>query len=124
MLRPGGIYHLSCANPYFQNVELEEWNENGYRLWDRYGDGELAIADPHWTFVDPDGADRSVRGPREFRHTLETLVNGMIELGLNVVKVREFRDNDSDAVLEPGTWEHFKSIAPPYLTFWAVYRGG
>ena len=124
VLRPGGIYHLSCANPYFQNVDLEEWNENGYRLWDRYGDGELAIADPHWTFVDPSGADRSVRGPREFRHTLETLVNGMIEVGFNVVKVREFRDNDPDAVLEPGTWEHFKSIAPPYLTFWAVYRGG
>ena len=70
------------------------------------------------------GVDQRVRGPREFRHTLETLVNGMIELGLNVVKVREFRDNDSDAVLEPGTWEHFKSIAPPYLTFWSVYRGG
>jgi hypothetical protein len=48
----------------------------------------------------------------------------MIEVGFNVVKVREFRDNDPDAVLEPGTWEHFNSIAPPYLRFWSVYRGG
>ena len=124
VLRPGGIYHLSCANPYFQNVEPEEWTGEGYRLWDRYGDGELEIGDPYWTFADPNGVDRSVRGPREFRHTLETLVNGMIELGFNVVKLHEVAEYDRDAVLEPGTWEHFNSIAPPYLRFWSVYRGG
>ena len=122
VLRPGGIYHLSCANPYFQNVELEDWKGDGYRLWDRYVDGELEIADPHWRFVDPNGADHRVRGPREFRHTLATLLNGMIEVGLNVIKLREFSEYDPDAELEPGTWEHFNSIAPPYLTFWAVYR--
>ena len=65
-----------------------------------------------------------MRGPREFRHTLETLVNGMIELGFNVVKLHEVAEYDRDAVLEPGTWEHFNSIAPPYLRFWSVYRGG
>ena len=121
VLRPGGVYHLSCANPYFINVEPDEWNEHGYRLWDSYGDGELQIADPYWTFVAPDGADRRVRGPREFRHTLETLVNGMIELGFSIVKLREVGDYDPNADLQPGTWEHFKSIAPPYLTFWATY---
>ena len=124
VLRPGGIYLLSCANPYFQNVEPDEWNEHGYRLWDRYCDGEIEIADPYWTFVDPDGAGRRIRGPREFRHTLETLVNGMIELGFSVVKVREVGSYDRDVELEPGTWEHFKSIAPPYLTFWAIYADG
>ena len=123
VLRPGGVYHVSCANPYFINVELEDWKGDGYRLWDTYGDGEIEIANPYWTFVDANGVDRRVRGPREFRHTLETLVNGMIEHGFNVVKVREVGNDDQDAELEPGTWEHFKSIAPPYLTFWAVHRG-
>ena len=122
VLRPGGVYHVSCANPYFINVEPEDWKGDGYRLWDTYGDGEIAIDNPYWTFTDAGGADRRVRGPREFRHTLETLVNGMIELGLNVVKLREYGDYDHNADLEPGTWDHFQSIAPPYLTFWAVYR--
>ena len=45
-------------------------------------------------FVDPNGADHRVRGPREFRHTLATLLNGMIEVGLNVIKLREFSDYD------------------------------
>ena len=123
VLRPGGIYHLSCANPYFHNVEPEDWTGRGYLIWDRYGDGELEIADPYWTFVDPDGAPRRVRGPREFRHTLDTLVNGMIELGFALARVRELGGCDRDAELEPGTWEHFKSVAPPYLGFWAVYSG-
>ena len=120
VLRPGGIYHLSCANPYFINVEPEDWKGDGYRLWDTYGDGEIEIANPYWTFTDPDGADQRVRGPREFRHTLETLINGMIELGFNILKIREVTDYDPDAELEPGTWPHFQSIAPPYLTFWAT----
>jgi len=122
VLRPDGVYHVSCANPYFINVEPEGWKGDGYRLWDTYHDGEIEIANPYWTFSDPDGVDKRVRGPREFRHTLETLVNGMIELGLNVVKIREVTDYDRNAELEPGTWPHFQSIAPPYLTFWAVYR--
>ena len=120
VLRPGGVYHVSCANPYFINVDPEDWTGDGYPLWDTYGDGEIEIADPYWTFSDSDGADQRVRGPREFRHTLETLVNGMIELGLNVVKIREYGDYDPNAELEPGTWDHFQSIAPPYLTFWAT----
>lgn len=123
VLRPGGVYHMSCANPYFINVEPEDWKGDGYRLWDTYGDGEIEIANPDWTFTDPNGTAQRVRGPREFRHTLETLINGMIELGLKVVKIREYGDYDPNADHEPGTWDHFQTIAPPYLTFWAIYRG-
>ena len=120
VLRSGGVYHVSCVNPYFINVDPKDWTGDGYPLWDTYGDGEIEIADPYWTFADPDGVDQRVRGPREFRHTLETLMNGMIELGLSVVKIREYGDYDPDTELEPGTWDHFQSIAPPYLTFWAT----
>ena len=122
VLRRGGVYRLSCANPYFQNVEPSDWNEGGYRLWDTYGDGELSIADPHWEFADPDGENQRVRGPREFRHTLTTLINGMIGQGFRLVRVGEYGagEGESDAGAEPRTWEHFKSVAPPYLDFWAV----
>ncbi len=27
-----------------------------------------------------------------------------------------------DPNAEPGTWEHFISVAPPWLAFWTVYR--
>ena len=32
----------------------------------------------------------------------------------------ETTSDESDP--EPGSWEHFKSVAPPYITLWAEYR--
>ncbi len=59
-------------------------------------------------------------GPREFRHKLGTVVNGLVSLGFSVLGLWESKDGDAEA--EPGTWEHFMAICPPYLELWAAYR--
>ena len=63
---------------------------------------------------------QQVKGPREFRHTLKTLINGLVEQGFVILRVWETTSDEPDP--EPGKFEHFKSIAAPYLTFWASYR--
>jgi hypothetical protein len=48
------------------------------------------------------------------------LLNGMAARGFLLLGFWEEIGNDPDA--EPGTWEHLKSIAPPFIGFWACYR--
>ena len=33
-----------------------------------------------------------------------------------------WEESSGDPAAEPGTWEHLKAVAPPWLTFWAIYR--
>jgi SAM-dependent methyltransferase len=120
VIRPGGLYHMSCNNPFFADLDERDWNGEGYLLKGRYVDGEIEIADPYWDIGYDDGASTRVKGPREFRHTLSTLVNGLAQRGFVILGLWEELGSDPNA--EPGTWEHMKSIAPPFLTFWAAYR--
>ena len=69
-------------------------------------------------------SDVSVQQPREYRHTLSTLINGLIEQGFAIQHVSDYTDFYPDPAAEPGTWEHFTAIAPPWLTLWAAYRPG
>jgi len=125
VLREGGIYQLSCVNPYFHAMEASDWNGDGYPMREPYADGEIMAADDEWSFRDGEGNRRSVRGPREFRHTLSTLLNGMTGAGFALLKIREVaewgnirEEGDDGAAPRPGTWMHFVSVAPPYLDFW------
>ena len=117
VLRPEGLYRFSCHNPFVHTVWETSWDGEGYRLSDAYRDGEVTD-DPYWDVDDGAGTTRRVLGPREFRHTLSTLVNGLVEAGMAVRGVWE--DTGKDATAAPGTWQHLKMIAPAWLTFWAV----
>jgi hypothetical protein len=68
-----------------------------------------------------DGVNQKIVGPREFRHTLSTLVNGLIENGFTINGLWEDTSDQTDP--EPGSWEHFKSIAAPWITFLSTYEG-
>jgi SAM-dependent methyltransferase len=117
VLRPGGLYRLSCWNPFVHGA-AEEWDGTGYRLRRPYADGaEIVYDDPDWEVAQPDGTVRRVAGPREFRHGLGTLVNGLLDRGFALLGLWEGPAGDAGA--EPGSWAHFTSIAPPWLTFWA-----
>ena len=120
VLRPGGLYHVSCNNPFFAGVDERDWNGEGYPVRQPYVDGEVEIADPYWDIGYEDGTSTRVKGPREFRHTLSTLINGMVQRGFVLLGLWE--DTGQDPNAEPGTWEHYKSIAPPFLEFWACLR--
>lgn len=120
VLRPGGLYRVMCANPFVIGLEEATWNGQGYPLGRPYADSELILADPHWDVEGSDGVTRRVPGPREFCHTLSTFVNGLVTQGFVLRGVWEELSGDPQAA--PGTWEHLKAIAPPWITFWASYR--
>ncbi len=118
VLRPGGRYRLHWGNPFYHGLEEANWDGAGYSLRLPYVDGgEVTYADPHWVFADDAGRRQSVRGPREFRHSLQTVVNGLIARGFAIGGLWEGPIGDASA--EPKSWEHFTAIAPPWLIVWA-----
>lgn len=121
VLRPGGLYRMMCMNPFYTDMDERQyqWTGNGYVVRRRYVDGEIDFSDEHWEFQDAEGVVHRVKGPREFCHTLHTVIGGLAGRGFVILGVWEELTWDPDP--EPGTWEHMKSVAPPWLTFWARY---
>lgn len=118
VLRAGGVYQFNCANPFVMGLREEDWNGEGYSLRDPYQDGaEIVRADPAWVHE----SSEPVPPGREYRHALSTLVNGLIENGFVIRHLSDYTDFTPDPTAAPGTWEHFTSIAPPWLTLWASY---
>jgi SAM-dependent methyltransferase len=125
VIRPGGTYYLQFANPFTHfSVDEDAWDGKGYPLKHPYVDGaEVTTLNPswgHWDVETEAGRWMKVRSPKEFRHSLSTVVNGLARQGFVILGAWEDATGDLDA--KPGTWEHFKSIAPPWLSFWATYR--
>jgi SAM-dependent methyltransferase len=127
IIRADGVYHLRCANPMTQGVDSRAWNGTAYPLNAPYVEGaEIIDAGDHWKVPDDDGTPQKIQGPREFRHTITTLLSGLIDRGFLLLRVMETRNNGGPVPdgtnLESGSWEHFESIAPRGLVIWASYR--
>jgi SAM-dependent methyltransferase len=122
VLREDGFYHFSCHNPFIHGTWEDGWNGQGYLLHRPYVEGEIIFDDLYWDIDDEDGNNKRVKGPKEFRHTLSTLLNGLIKQGFMILCMTEDTGDDPDA--EPGTWQHFMAVAAPWLHFWASYRPG
>ena len=121
VLAPGGRYRLSWTNPFVHGIWKEPWVGEGYRLRRKYVDGaDITYEDARWTVKHPDGSGRRVRGPREWRHALSTVLNGLVARGFVLEGVWESLAEEDDP--QPDTWQHIKSIAPPWLTLWATYN--
>ena len=118
VLRPGGKYKVSWANPFYHGMEDHQWTGRGYPICRAYVDGgEIVYDDPCWGVTDRDGNVRQVPGPREWRHALGAVVNGMIARGFTILGLWEHGDTpDGDA--EPGTWDHYQFFCPPWMTIW------
>lgn len=121
VLRPGGLYQVQWANPFTQSVDDQAWDGETYLLHHPYIDGfETSTYYPTWDIEEKDGRWRQLASPREFRHILSTVINQLVANSFVIVQLQEARSEESDP--EPGTWEHYKSVAPPYLTLWAYLR--
>ncbi|MCK5802826.1 MAG: class I SAM-dependent methyltransferase [Lentisphaeria bacterium] len=116
VLRTDGLYRISFTNPFVHGTWEDDWDGNGYPLHKTYADGEVLSSDPNWYITDENGDEIAVEGPREFRHTLGTLFNELTARGFVVLGFWEDSLGDPDA--EPGTWEHFNTVAAPWLTMW------
>lgn len=121
VLRPGGFYRIEWANPFVSPLDEADWTGDAYPLRHVYEDAELVLHDTRWDVWDEHGAMAKVEGPREFRHTMSTMVNTLIRRHMVILGLWE-ELGDPDA--EPGTWKHLKAIAPPWLTIWARYLPG
>lgn len=120
VLRVGGMYHVSAWNPLACGAD-ERWTGEGYLLAEGYVEGaETVCGDGYWDITDAAGQAKRVPGPREFRHTLTAMMNGLIGRGFILLDVHEEPLGRSDA--EPGSWDHFCSVAPPWLVIWAGLR--
>ena len=122
VLRPGGLYHFMCANPFFMGLGEKDWNGAGYTLKHPYINGaEIRYEDQEWVY-DRNTSGVPVPAPREFRHSLSALVSGLVEHGFVILHISDYSNFTPDPDAEPGTWRHFVSIAPPWLSFWTAYR--
>jgi SAM-dependent methyltransferase len=122
VLRPGGVYHFMCANPFFLGMQEKDWNGEGYIIKYPYVNGaEITYEDQEWVY-DRRKSRAEIPAPREFRHTLSALISGLVEQGFMIQHVSDYSRFHPDPNAEPGTWSHFVSVAPPWLSFWASYR--
>ena len=125
LLKPGGIYDLMVHNPYVHGTWKDgcwgnEWQTNelwkgkGYPIWQPYQDGyPIKTADPNWNFANSHGDLVKIESPQEYRHTLATMLNGLISRNFELLQFKE--EVGTDDTQTPGSWEHYKSCAPPWL---------
>jgi SAM-dependent methyltransferase len=114
VLRPGGVYTVMMANPFASGIGTRDVCDEGYVLRRPYIDGAAyEFEDEAWVH---DGAVE-VPPPREFRHTLGKVVRVLADAGFMLFRLDEAVAPPSGTT--PGTWEHLKSLVPPWLTFWA-----
>ncbi len=122
IIKNKGFYRLSCSNPFVFGIDENDWDGKAYPLSLPYQNGEVGYKDTNWEIWDEKGNCKKIKGPKEFRHTLSTLINGMISEGFIILGTWE--DTGEEETPKPGTWGHYMKIAPPYLTFWAVFHPG
>lgn len=119
VLRSNGVYRFNCANPFVLGLSERDWNGEGYPLKQPYLEGvAITCTDASWVHE----SGEAIPQPREYRHALSTLINGLIEQDFEIRHVSDSTDFGSDPNAPPGTWEHFTAIAPPWLTIWATYH--
>lgn len=119
VLRPGGRYQFSCANPFVSGLMASDWTGDGYPLKHPYQEGAVvSYPDPIWVAE----SREAVPWTREYRHTLSALINGLIGQDFVIQHVSDYTDFHPDPAATPGTWDHFTAIVPPWLNFWAAYQ--
>lgn len=125
ILKPKGIYDLMFHNPFVHGTwkdgcwgnewkKEDLWNEKGYPLWQPYKDGyEIKTEDPNWNFTNSKNEKVKIESPQEYKHTLSTIINGLIKRGFEILHLKEETNNQEGTT--PGTWDHYKSCAPPWI---------
>ena len=116
VLRPGGRYRLTFNNPFRAGVTDEDWSGSGYPLKLPYENGlSMWPDDDAWEVEGEDGRSQHITGPKEFSHTLSSVVNGLIRRGFILHGLWEHTGQMTpDVRANPGTWEHFSKIRAIY----------
>ncbi|GAB5551398.1 MAG: class I SAM-dependent methyltransferase [Saprospiraceae bacterium] len=125
VLKPNGFYDLMFHNPFVHGTwkdgawgsqwnKDELWREKGYPLWQPYKDGALIqTVDPNWNFTNLANESVKIESPQEYKHTLSTIINGLVKRKFEILNLKEETGSQENTI--PGTWEHYKSCAPPWI---------
>ena len=125
ILKPNGLYDIMFHNPYAHGSwkdgcwekewTIEElWEGKGYPIWQPYKDGyPIKTIDPNWNFTNQKNKEVSIKSPQEYRHTMSTIINGLISRGFEIMHFKE--EVSSAYESKPGTWEHYTSCLPPWI---------
>lgn len=88
VLRPGGLYRTDWGQPA---IHFVAWDGNSYR-----------VAKPYAEKI-----DRREDGGIEFRHYMDDIFNGLLEVGFSIRQVEDLSRNiRSDPKAPPGSWTH------------------
>ena len=88
VLRPGGLYRAQYHQPA---IFFAGWDGEGYRITEPYAERVLRRED----------------GGIEFRHYMDDIFGGLIDVGLSIRQVvDEGRRREPDPEAPPGSWEH------------------
>ncbi len=125
ILKPNGLYDIMFHNPYVHGSwkngcwekewkKEELWEGRGYPIWQPYQDGyPIKTIDSNWNFTNAKNKEIKIESPQEYRHTMSTIINGLISRGIEIVSYKE--EIGSSFEDSPGTWEHYKSCLPPWI---------
>jgi ubiquinone/menaquinone biosynthesis C-methylase UbiE len=116
VVRPGGMYCVDVATPYVLGVGERDFDGQGYVVKLPYVQGAL-LETPDAAWV---AGGSSVEPSREYRQTLEAVINGLAAEGFRITGLDEGLHTDPDPNATPGSWDHFNAVVPPWLTFWTV----
>lgn len=100
VLRTGGKYRVDFANPATEFVDCNDWDGEGYRITRPYAERIRRLKD----------------GPIEFRHTLSSIFNGLLSVGLSIKQVQEAPSYQQQVQAPPGSWKHWLT----YVTMFAI----
>jgi ubiquinone/menaquinone biosynthesis C-methylase UbiE len=116
ILRTGGLYQFSCANPFLMGIEQKDWNGEGYVLKNAYfSEEKITYGDQDWVY--DKNKHQPIPNPIEYRHRLSDLIRGLIDSGLMILSISDDTDLHPDLNAEPKSWEHFMAFIPPWLSF-------
>lgn len=121
VIKPGGIYRTMCANPFTAGMHERDWNGDGYPVRLPYQQGErITYPDAEWVYNSTTG--QQIDPPVEYRQTLDHLIGGLVMQGFVLLGLQEVGAYAASIEAEPGTWDHFTAILPPWLILRAVFR--
>jgi SAM-dependent methyltransferase len=119
VLSPDGLYYVHFANSFAMLVNDDAWDGKAYPVQYPYIDGfNINTLFPNWTVTAPNGMQQEIDGPQEYLHFLSTVVNTLISNNFRILGLWEELTQHPNP--EPGTFEHFMSVCPPYLMIWAI----
>lgn len=124
VLKPGGMYYLQFANPFGISIDEEKWDGQAFPLDRLYVDGEdISNYFPNWDVKQPDGSTLKRLSPHEYRHTLGTVLNGLVGNGFHLLGLWERQETEAEPI--PGSWNHLAKVIPPWFsTFWRLDKNG